>query len=162
MRVLVLGKGGREHALAWKLSCSRRADVVFVAPGNGGSDQPGPGSRATLANVNLDPMDFAGVISFAKKESIGLVVVGPEDPLAAGIVDALRHEGIRAFGPSKDSARLEGSKAFSKEVMRDANVPTSEAKICDHPDIARNFIETREYPLVVKADGLAAGKGVMV
>lgn len=162
MRVLVLGKGGREHALAWKLSCSPRASVVFVAPGNAGTDQPGPGSKAELANVELDYMDFASVIAFAKKESIGLVVVGPEDPLAAGIVDALKAEGIKAFGPSKDAARLEGSKGFAKEVMRDANILTPEAKICDHPDIARTFIETREYPLVIKADGLAGGKGVMV
>ncbi len=162
MRVLVLGKGGREHALAWKLSCSPRAKVVFVAPGNGGTDQPGPGSQAELANVNLDYMDFGSVVAFAKKESIGLVVVGPEDPLAEGIVDALQSEGIRVFGPAKASARLEGSKGFAKEVMRDASIPTAEAKICDHPDIARAFIETREYPLVIKADGLAAGKGVMV
>lgn len=162
MRVLVLGKGGREHALAWKLSCSPRATSVFVGPGNGGTDLPGPGTRANIANVPLALDDFAEIVKFAKKENIGLVVVGPEDPLAAGIVDVLRAEGIKVFGPSKEAARLEGSKAFSKEIMRDASVPTSEAKICDHPQIARNFIMSREYPLVVKADGLAAGKGVMV
>lgn len=162
MRILVLGKGGREHALAWKLSCSPRASMVFVGPGNGGTDQPGPGSRVPIANVPLPLDDFREIIAFAKKESIGLVVVGPEDPLAGGIVDALKAEGIRVFGPSREAAKLEGSKAFSKEVMRDANVPTSEFKVCDHPEIARNFIQSREYPLVVKADGLAAGKGVMV
>ncbi len=162
MRILVLGKGGREHALAWKLSCSPRASMIFVAPGNGGTDTPGPGARVPIANVPLALDDFPAIVEFAKKESIGLVVVGPEDPLAAGITDALKAEGLRVFGPSKDAARLEGSKAFSKEIMREANVPTSEFKVCDHPEIARNFIQSREYPLVVKADGLAAGKGVMV
>jgi phosphoribosylamine--glycine ligase len=157
MNVLVLGKGGREHALVWKLGQSKRVKKVFCAPGNAGT------ARDAI-NVALEPVpnDFDRLIRFAKKESIGLVVVGPEDPLAAGIVDEFQKEGLRVFGPSKAAAQLEASKVFAKNLMRHADVLTAEFKVFDHPDPAKYYIQTREYPLVVKADGLAAGKGVIV
>lgn len=155
MKVLVIGKGGREHALVWKLSQSARVREVFCAPGNAGT-------AIDSTNVAIETNDFDGLIKFAKKESIGLTVVGPEDPLATGIVDAFQKEGLLVFGPSKAAAQLEASKVFSKKLMFDANVPTAESRVFDHPDPARHYIETREYPVVVKADGLAAGKGVIV
>ena len=155
MKVLVIGKGGREHALVWKLAQSPRVQRVFCAPGNAGTALDG-------VNVPIDVNEFAALIRFAKKENIGLTVVGPEDPLAQGIVDAFQKEGLRVFGPSKAAAQLEASKVFSKKLMRDADVPTSEFRVFDHPDPARTYIQTREYPVVVKADGLAAGKGVIV
>jgi phosphoribosylamine--glycine ligase len=153
--VLVIGKGGREHALVWKLAQSRRAGTVFCAPGNAGTGLDG-------VNVPIEPTDFDRLIRFAKKESVGLTVVGPEEPLTLGIVDAFQAAGQRIFGPTKAAARLEGSKVFSKQLMRHADVPTSEFRVFDHPDPARTYVESREYPVVVKADGLAAGKGVIV
>src|SRR6266852_8332526 len=155
MRVLVIGKGGREHALVWKLAQSPRVERVYCAPGNAGTAVDG-------VNVPIDVNDFDYLIRFAKKENIGLTVVGPEDPLANGIVDAFQSHGLRIFGPSKVAAQIEGSKAWSKKLMRHADVPTAEFRVFDHPDPARKYIETREYPVVVKADGLAAGKGVLV
>jgi phosphoribosylamine---glycine ligase len=155
MKVLVLGKGGREHALVWKLAQSRRVERVFCAPGNAGTAEDG-------VNVPLDTDDFDKLVRFAKKEEIGLTVVGPEEPLSRGIVDHFQKAGLRVFGPTKDAAQLESSKAFAKTLMRHADVPTGEFKIFDHPDPARQYIATREYPVVVKADGLAAGKGVIV
>jgi phosphoribosylamine--glycine ligase len=155
MKVLVVGKGGREHVLVWKLAQSPRVEAVFCAPGNAGTGEDG-------TNVAIDPCDFKGLIRFAKKEGIGLTVVGPEDPLAQGIVDAFQKAGLRIFGPSKEAAQLEASKVFAKQLMRHADVPTAEFRVCDHPEPARTYIKTREYPLVVKADGLAAGKGVIV
>jgi phosphoribosylamine--glycine ligase len=155
VNVLVIGKGGREHALVWKLAESPRAGTVFCAPGNAGTAIDG-------VNVPIEPTDFDKLIRFAKKENIGLTVVGPEDPLTLGIVDAFQAEGLRIFGPTKAAARLEGSKVFAKQLMRHADVPTAEFRIFDHPDPARTYVESREYPVVVKADGLAAGKGVIV
>jgi phosphoribosylamine--glycine ligase len=155
MRILVIGKGGREHALVWKLAQSPRAERVYCAPGNAGTAVDG-------INVPLEPTDFNPLLRFAKKEGIGLTVVGPEEPLALGIVDAFQKAGLRVFGPSLQAAQLEASKVFAKQLMRHADVPTAEFRICDHPDPARHYIETREYPVVVKADGLAAGKGVIV
>ncbi len=155
MNVLVVGKGGREHALVWKLAQSPRVGKVFCAPGNAGTAQEG-------TNVPIEPNDFERLIRFAKKERIGLTVIGPEDPLAAGIVDAFQKAGLRVFGPTRQAAQVEASKVFAKQLMRHADVPTAEFRICDHPDPARHYIETREYPVVVKADGLAAGKGVLV
>jgi len=155
MRILVIGKGGREHALVWKLAQSPRVERVFCAPGNAGTAEDG-------VNVPIPAEDFDYLIRFAKKEDIGLTVVGPEGPLAAGIVDAFQKAGLRIFGPSGAAAQIEASKVFAKKLMRHADVPTAEFRVFDHPDPARHFIETREYPVVVKADGLAAGKGVVV
>jgi len=155
MKVLVIGKGGREHALVWKLAQSPRVEKVFCAPGNAGTAIDG-------INVPIDVTEFDKLIRFAKREHIGLTVVGPEEPLVRGIVDAFHKEGLRVFGPSKSAARIEGSKVFSKQLMRHADVPTAEFKIFDHPEPARYWVDTREYPVVVKADGLAAGKGVIV
>ena len=155
MKVLVIGRGGREHAIVWKLSQSPRVTKVFCAPGNAGTAIDGE-------NVALDITEFDKLIKFAKKESIGLTVVGPEEPLTQGIVDAFQKEGLRIFGPNRSAARIEGSKVFAKQLMRHADVPTAEFKIFDHPEPAKYWVDTREYPVVVKADGLAAGKGVIV
>ncbi|MCI0637467.1 MAG: phosphoribosylamine--glycine ligase [Gemmataceae bacterium] len=155
MKILVLGKGGREHALVWKLAQSPRVERVFCAPGNAGTALDG-------VNVPIETYDFDGLMRFVKKEGVRLTVVGPEEPLANGIVDAFQKEGLRIFGPSKVAAQLEASKVFAKKLMRDADVSTAEFRIFDHPDPARHYVETREYPVVVKADGLAAGKGVIV
>jgi phosphoribosylamine---glycine ligase len=155
MKVLVVGKGGREHAFVWKLAQSPRVEKVYCAPGNAGTALDGE-------NVPIEVNEFDKLIKFAKKTGIDLVVVGPEDPLVNGISDAMRKEGLRVFGPSKSAARIEGSKVFSKQLMRHANVPTSEFAIFDHPEPARFYVDSRDYPVVVKADGLAAGKGVLV
>src|SRR5438270_2446847 len=155
MKVLVIGKGGREHALVWKLAQSPRAERVYCAPGNAGTAADG-------VNVPLEPNEIDRLARFAQKEKIGLTVVGPEEPLALGIVDHFQKAGLRIFGPTKAAAQVEASKVFAKQLMRHADVPTGEFRICDHPDPARHYIETREYPVVVKADGLAAGKGVIV
>ena len=155
MKVLVIGKGGREHALVWKLAQSPRVEKVFCAPGNAGTALDG-------VNVPIAMYDVDGLIKLVKKEGIGLTVVGPEDPLAHGIVDMFQKAGLRIFGPSKAAAQIEASKVFAKKLMRDADVPTAEFRVFDHPDPARHYVQTREYPVVVKADGLAAGKGVIV
>jgi phosphoribosylamine--glycine ligase len=155
MNVLVIGKGGREHALVWKLAQSPHVKQVFCAPGNAGTALDG-------VNVPIEANDFDGLIRFAKKENMVLTVVGPEDPLAQGIVDHFQKAGLTIFGPTRAAAQLEASKVYAKKVMRDADVPTAEFRVFDHPEPARTFIETREYPVVVKADGLAAGKGVIV
>jgi phosphoribosylamine--glycine ligase len=155
MKVLVIGKGGREHALVWKLAQSSRVERVFCAPGNAGTALDG-------VNVPIEMHDIDGLVKFVKKEAIGLTVVGPEDPLAHGLVDYFQKAGLKIFGPSKAAAQLEASKVFAKKLMRDADVPTAEFRVFDHPDPARLYVQTREYPVVVKADGLAAGKGVVV
>jgi phosphoribosylamine--glycine ligase len=155
MKVLVIGKGGREHALVWKLGQSPRVKRVFCAPGNAGTAEDG-------TNVPIEPNNFEALIRFAKKEKIDLTVVGPEDPLCTGIVDTFQAAGLRIFGPSREAAKVEASKVFAKTLLRGADVPTAEFRVFDHPDPARHYIETRDYPLVVKADGLAAGKGVIV
>jgi len=155
MNVLVIGSGGREHALCWKLAQNSRVTRVFAAPGNGGTAR-----EAT--NVPVKDDDIPGLIALAKAESVGLVVVGPEAPLAAGIVDAMTAENIPCFGPCAYAAQLEGSKAFSKMVMRAAGVPTADFEVFDDPEAAKAYIRKQGAPLVVKADGLAAGKGVVV
>lgn len=155
MNVLVLGSGGREHALAWAIAKSPRLDLLFVAPGNGGT--------ATIAkNVPLDMNDADAVIGFARSENIDLVVVGPEAPLVAGVADAIRAAGIAVFGPGAQGARLEGSKSFSKEFMLAHGLPTARYKKCTSQDEAMDYMHEVGAPIVVKADGLAAGKGVVV
>ena len=155
MNVLVLGSGGREHALAWAIAKSPRLDSQFVAPGNGGT--------ATIAkNVPLDMNDADAVIGFARSENIDLVVVGPEAPLVAGVADAIRAAGIAVFGPGAQGARLEGSKSFSKEFMLAHGLPTARYKKCTSQDEAMDYLHEVGAPIVVKADGLAAGKGVVV
>ncbi|MCP4080025.1 MAG: phosphoribosylamine--glycine ligase [Planctomycetaceae bacterium] len=161
MNVLVVGSGGREHALVWKISQSNRVDRVFCAPGNAGTE-------SEAENVDIAADDIPALVEFAKQNSIALVVVGPEKPLCDGLVDALDQAGIRAFGPAKNAAELEGSKAFCKNVLRRAAVPTADFNIFQNPEDAERFVSERyeetpeNVPLVVKADGLAAGKGVIV
>ena len=155
MNVLVLGSGGREHALAWAIAKSPHLDSLFVAPGNGGT--------ATIAkNVPLDMNDADAVIGFARSENIDLVVIGPEAPLVAGVADAIRAAGIAVFGPGAQGARLEGSKSFSKEFMLAHGLPTARYKKCTSQDEAMDYLHEVGAPIVVKADGLAAGKGVVV
>ncbi|MDO4569355.1 MAG: phosphoribosylamine--glycine ligase [Planctomycetia bacterium] len=156
MKVLVIGGGGREHALAWKLSQSPSVDRVFVAPGN-------VGTFFDAENVAIDPLNFAEVIRFAKENNVALTAVGPEQPLCAGIVDALRAEGLRVFGPSKAAAQLEGSKIFCKNALKLGCIPTAEFATFDNPQSAIDYLnESADQPFVVKADGLASGKGVYV
>ena len=156
MNILVVGSGGREHALAWKLAQSPRSDRVWVAPGNAGTQQD-------AENVDLAVDDFDQIVQFAKQNSVGLTVVGPEAPLAGGLIDALDEAGIPAFGPSKDAAQLEASKVFCKQILRRADVPTAEHRAFQDADRAVFYLQQQEdRPWVVKADGLAAGKGVIV
>jgi len=156
MKLLVVGNGGREHALAWKLAQSPRVTRVFVAPGNAGTETEGE-------NVDLSPTDFPRLIKFAKQNEIALTIVGPEAPLAGGIVDAFTADRLRIFGPSRLAAELEASKVFCKNLLRQASVPTAEFKAFRDPNRAITYLREREdLPVVVKADGLAAGKGVFV
>ncbi len=155
MKVLVVGSGAREHALAWKLSQSPSVKQVYCLPGNAGTAQV-----ATNLEGKVDDLD--GIVSVALAQAIGLVVVGPEDPLVRGLVDKLRAAGIHAFGPDSTGARLEGSKSFSKELMREAGVPTAAFRVFTQADEAERYVREAKRPLVVKADGLAAGKGVVV
>ena len=158
MKTLVVGQGGREHALAWKLAQSPEVTRTFVAPGNAGT-----ALDADTENVDIAATDVEGIVAFAKREKIDLTVVGPEAPLVAGLVDRMRDEKLRVFGPTKKAARLEGSKVFCKEVLRAAGVPTAEARTFDDPDDAIGYLKNRPtQDCVIKADGLAAGKGVFV
>jgi phosphoribosylamine--glycine ligase len=156
MKVLVVGSGGREHVLAWKLKQSPKVTQVFCAPGNAGIG-------LDVTNVDLSVTDNERLAQFAKNEKIDLTVIGPEVPLVNGIVDVFKKQGLRVFGPSMAAAALEGSKAFCKDIMRQASVPTAEYRVFKDVEGAIQFIQDREEtPLVVKADGLAAGKGVTV
>jgi phosphoribosylamine--glycine ligase len=155
MNVLVIGSGGREHALCRSLARSRQLDRLFVLPGNGGTESLG-------TNVPGDPNDLDLVLSVARRENIGLTVIGPEDPLAAGLADALQQAGLRVFGPTAIAARLESDKAYAKQVMRQRAIPTAEARVFDDYELARQYISTRDEALVVKAAGLAKGKGAIV
>lgn len=154
MKVLVIGSGGREHALCWKIAQHPDTEV-YIAPGN-----PGMLDVATLVNIKVD--DIPTLVDFAKAEAIDLTVVGPELPLTLGIVDAFRAEGLACFGPGKDAARLEGSKAFSKELMKKYGIPTAAFDTFTDVDAAKAFVDEIGVPCVVKADGLAAGKGVII
>jgi phosphoribosylamine---glycine ligase len=156
MNILLIGSGGREHALAWKLTQSPRVDRVFVAPGNAGTDIDGE-------NIPIQAGDFAKLVKFAKENSVGLTMVGPETPLTEGIVNVFEEAGLRIFGPRKNAAELEGSKIFCKDMLRSADVPTAEYQTFTSAEDALKFLRDREdMPVVVKADGLAAGKGVFV
>ncbi|UCD28896.1 MAG: phosphoribosylamine--glycine ligase [Planctomycetota bacterium] len=155
MKVLLIGSGGREHVLAWKIKQSPKVDRLFCAPGNAGTAE-------ISENVDLKDTDLTGIVQFAKNEKIDLVVVGPEDPLALGLIDELNTAGIRAFGPDKAAARLEGDKAFAKEMMRHRSVPTADVRIFTKYRDAKAYIASRDVGIVVKAAGLAKGKGAIV
>lgn len=155
MRVLVIGSGGREHTLVWKLAKSPKVKKIYCAPGNGGIAK-----QAELVDIKQD--DVEGLLKFAKAEKIDLVIVGPEIPLALGIVDLFQSEGIRIFGPTKELAKIESSKVFAKELMRKYNVPTADFKIFKDSEEAKDYVRTKGTPIVIKADGLAFGKGVIV
>ncbi len=157
-RVLIIGRGGREHALAWKLAQSPRVERVWVAPGNGGTALAG----GKVANVDLQEGDFAGLIEFAQGNGVTLTVVGPEAPLADGIVDAFQAAGLRCFGPSKAAAQIEASKAFAKDFMARYGIPTARHATFTDFDAALAHLQKVEYPVVLKASGLAAGKGVIL
>ena len=157
MRILLIGGGGREHALAWKLVQSPKVVKLYAAPGN-----PGMALLQKCECINLNVDDLEGVADYAEEKSIDLTVVGPEAPLVAGLADVFKRRGLPVFGPSKAAAQLEGSKAFSKELMAKYNIPTAFFKICEDIETAKAYVEEKGAPIVVKADGLAAGKGVVV
>lgn len=157
MNVLVIGNGGREHALAWKAAQSPQVEKVFVAPGNAGT-----AIEDNLVNVDIAVSDNAGLVAFAKKENIALTIVGPEQPLVDGVVDAFQVEGLTIFGPSAKAAQLEGSKAFTKDFLARHDIPTGYYKNFTEIEPALAYVREQGAPIVVKADGLAAGKGVIV
>lgn len=157
MRILLIGGGGREHALAWKLAQSPKVEKLYAAPGNPGIAQL---KKCECISINTD--DLEGVADYAEEKSIDLTVVGPEAPLVAGLADVFKRRGLPVFGPSKAAAQLEGSKAFSKELMAKYNIPTAFFKVCEDIATAKAYVEEKGAPIVVKADGLAAGKGVVV
>ncbi|WP_028574840.1 phosphoribosylamine--glycine ligase [Desulfonatronovibrio hydrogenovorans] len=155
MNILIVGSGGREHSLAWKIKQSPKVKEIYIAPGNGGTASLGQ-------NIPVSVDDIPGLVALAREKNIGLVVVGPELPLVLGLSDALDRENIPCFGPGAYAAQLEGSKAFSKFLMAEAEVPTAGFKVFEDFALAEEYLKARDYPLVVKADGLAAGKGVVV
>ena len=155
MKVLIVGSGGREHAIAWSVAKSDKADKIYCAPGNAGI--------AEYAEcVNIGAMEFDKLVQFAKEKEIDLTVIGMDDPLVAGVVDAFEAEGLRVFGPNKAAAILEGSKAFSKDLMKKYNIPTAAYENFDNAEDALAYLETAKFPIVLKADGLALGKGVLI
>lgn len=155
MKILVVGGGGREHAIVKKLAQSKKNPEIYVAPGNAGTEE-------IATNVAISVMDFDSLVDFAKKEKIDLTVVGMDDPLVGGIVDRFEAEGLRVFGPRKNAAILEGSKAFSKDLMKKYGIPTAAYENFNDPQKAIKYLETANYPIVLKADGLALGKGVLI
>lgn len=155
MRILIVGSGGREHAIAWKCAQSKRVDKIFCAPGNAGIGQ-------IAECVPITAMEFDKLAAFAKEQKIDLTIIGMDDPLVGGIVDAFEAEGLRVFGPRKNAAILEGSKAFSKDLMKKYNIPTAGYETFNSPEAALEYLKTAEYPTVLKADGLALGKGVLI
>ncbi len=157
MNVLIVGGGGREHALAWKCAQSERVETVYVAPGNAGTARE-PG----LENINIPAEDIEGLIKFANDHNVGLTIIGPEGPLVAGIVDAFTAAGLRCFGPSRAAAALEGSKAFTKDFLARHKIPTADYQVFTEVEEAEAYIEDHAMPVVIKADGLAAGKGVII
>jgi len=157
MKILIVGGGGREHALAWKIAQSPKVSRVFVAPGNAGTQ-----FEEKCENVAIDVLDIPALISFSKKASIDFTIIGPEAPLAEGIVDQFNEEGLNCFGPSQAAAQLEASKSFSKDFMQRNNIPTADYQSFNDSDAAKQYIKDKGTPIVVKADGLAAGKGVII
>ena len=155
MRILIVGSGGREHAIAWKCAQSKRVDKIFCAPGNAGIGQ-------IAECVPITAMEFDKLAAFAKEQKIDLTIIGMDDPLVGGIVDAFEAAGLRVFGPRKNAAILEGSKAFSKDLMKKYNIPTAGYETFNSPEAALEYLKTAEYPTVLKADGLALGKGVLI
>lgn len=155
VKVLIVGSGGREHAIAASVAKSKKVDKIYCAPGNAGI-----GMIAQC--VPIGAMEFDKIVDFAKEKKIDLTIVGMDDPLVGGLVDALEAAGLRAFGPRKDAAILEGSKAFSKDLMKKYNIPTAAYETFDAPDAALAYLETAQFPIVLKADGLALGKGVLI
>jgi len=155
MKVLVIGSGGREHALVWKLSQSDKVTKLFCAPGNGGI-------QSLAQCVNIAATDVQALVAFAEEEGIDLTIVGMDDPLMLGVVDAFEAKGLRIFGPRKNAAILEGSKVFAKDLMKKYDIPTADYAVFDDPTKARDYLEKIDYPTVLKADGLALGKGVLI
>jgi phosphoribosylamine--glycine ligase len=155
MKILVVGTGGREHALVWKLGRSADAERIFCAPGNAGTAE-------IAENISISAGDLTALVRFAKENRIDLTVIGPDDPLAAGIVDLFIAERLRAFGPTKSAARIEASKIFAKELMREQKIPTAEARTFSDSSDALRYCERLKFPVVIKADGLALGKGVII
>lgn len=156
MKVLIVGSGGREHAIATSMKKSKRVDKLYCVPGNAGIAQ------IAECDSSIGVMEFDKIIAYAKEKAVDLVFVAPDDPLVGGLVDALTKAGIRAFGPNKKAAILEGSKAFSKDLMKKYNIPTADYETFDDPEKALAYLETAEMPIVLKADGLALGKGVLI
>lgn len=157
MKVLVVGGGGREHALAWKAAQSKQVDCVYVAPGNAGTER-----EAGLTNVAIGAEDIEGLLNFAKSEGVELTIVGPEAPLVSGIVDRFSEAGLAAFGPTAKAAQLEGSKAFSKDFLQRHKIPTADYQNFTDVESAKSYVAEKGVPIVIKADGLAAGKGVII
>lgn len=155
MKVLIIGGGGREHAIAWKLKQSPLVDKLYAAPGNGGISQ-----LATC--VPIKATDIDGMVAFAEKNQIDLTVVAPDDPLVLGMVDALEAKGLKAFGPRKNAAMIEGSKVFSKQLMKKYGIPTAKYEVFDNSEQAEDYVKTQPCPIVIKAEGLALGKGVII
>ena len=155
MKVLIVGSGGREHAIAWKVAQSKRVDKIYCAPGNAGISE-------VAECVPIGAMEFDKLVAFAKEKEIDLTVIGMDDPLVGGIVDVFEKEGLRVFGPRKNAAILEGSKAFSKDLMKKYNIPTAAYETFTDPEKALEYLETAKMPIVLKADGLALGKGVLI
>ncbi len=155
MKILIVGSGGREHAIAWKIAQSPRADKIYCAPGNAGIEE-------YAECVDIKAMEFDRLAAFAREKEIDLTVVGMDDPLVGGIVDVFEAQGLRIFGPRKNAAILEGSKAFSKDLMKKYNIPTAAYENFDDPEAALAYLETASFPIVLKADGLALGKGVLI
>ena len=156
MKVLIVGSGGREHAIAWAVSKSAKADKIYCAPGNAGIEE-------YAECVNIGAMEFDKLVAFAKEKEIDLTIIGMDDPLVGGVVDAFEAEGLRVFGPNKAAAILEGSKAFSKDLMKKYNIPTAAYENFDDPEKALEYLRTEaRFPIVLKADGLALGKGVLI
>ncbi len=157
MKILIIGSGGREHALAWKCASSKKTEKVYVAPGNAGT-----ALEDKVENINIAYNDIEGLLSFALNNDIDLTIVGPEEPLVKGVVDTFEENNLRIFGPSKAASQLEGSKSFCKDFLEKYQIPTAGYKTFTDPELACRYLQDQKFPIVIKADGLAAGKGVII